>query len=85
MVCPPAQFPSDAINKCLACDGSCTFCFGSTIDNCTACITGMVLWNFTCTTSCPKGYTVNQWNVCFEMKMQVLASFAVLVLMATFL
>jgi hypothetical protein len=36
-------------------------------------------------TSCPKGYTVNQWNVCFEKKMQVLASFAVLVLMAIFL
>ncbi len=84
MVCPPAKYPSDTNNKCNSCDGSCTFCFGPTIDNCTACITGMVLFNFTCTTTCPKGYTVNQWNVCFEGRMQMFLGF-VLILITLFL
>lgn len=64
MVCPPAYYPNDVLNVCSACDGSCTYCFGPTLDNCTGCITGMVLFNFTCTLNCPSGYTVNQWNVC---------------------
>jgi proprotein convertase subtilisin/kexin type 5 len=65
-VCPPTSFPSTTTNTCSPCDGSCTYCFGPTINNCTGCITGMVLYNFTCTINCPTGYTLNQWNVCFE-------------------
>jgi proprotein convertase subtilisin/kexin type 5 len=65
-VCPQSSYPDTPTKKCLSCDQSCTFCFGSTINNCTACISGMVLYNFTCTTKCPTGLTVNQWKVCYE-------------------
>ena len=38
LVCPPATYPDSSSGTCNLCDGSCTFCFGPTIDNCTACI-----------------------------------------------
>lgn len=79
-VCPPASFPNTDTNECNLCDGSCTFCFGPTIDNCTGCIDGMVLYNFTCTLSCPSGYTVNQWNVCWEGYMLVVIVLLILLL-----
>jgi proprotein convertase subtilisin/kexin type 5 len=31
-VCPPAKYPNDILRVCSICDGSCTFCFGSTIN-----------------------------------------------------
>jgi hypothetical protein len=43
----------------------------------------MVLFNFTCTLSCPAGYTVNQWNVCFECVIQYMVTLAILAIGVT--
>lgn len=58
------MYPDETTKTCLGCNNKCKFCFGSTIDNCTKCVTGYVLNNFTCTTACPDGQTPNKYNVC---------------------
>jgi hypothetical protein len=65
-ICPSATYPNSSTYRCLACDPSCSFCFGGSNSSCTSCVTGLYLYNFTCTANCPNGMAPNQWNVCFE-------------------
>jgi hypothetical protein len=39
----------------------------------------MVLFNFTCTLTCPRGYTINQWNVCYEENIKMLLTLLLLI------
>lgn len=64
-VCSPGKFANNQTLTCDDCNNKCAFCFGSTVDNCTKCATSYVLSNFTCTSSCPSGYTNNaNYDVC---------------------
>ena len=69
-VCPSGEFPNPDTATCDPCDNRCTFCFGDSVNNCTACASGLVLNNFTCTTHCPENLTLNQWGVCYEVRLQ---------------
>ena len=48
MHCPAGTYFSDSSNQCMNCSDTCASCEGLSALNCTACISGLVLFNSTC-------------------------------------
>jgi proprotein convertase subtilisin/kexin type 5 len=70
--CPVGTYPDNTTYTCLACNSTCTYCFGGSNSQCNNCTKGYVLSNTTCVNSCPGNLSANSWGVCWESNLLVL-------------
>jgi hypothetical protein len=63
--CPTGLYSNPATGNCTGCSGSCDTC-SVTSSNCTSCLNGLALFNYTCVTNCTDGYYLlnSQCNAC---------------------
>ncbi|EAR85854.2 transmembrane protein, putative (macronuclear) [Tetrahymena thermophila SB210] len=63
--CLKGFFINQSTQKCSSCDPQCQQCNGPSLQNCTGCQSGLILFNSQCITSCPNNfYLDSQTNLC---------------------
>lgn len=63
--CSDEYYGDSSTRKCTACFSGCKTCFGTTLNKCSSCMSGLFYSNFSCNTTCPIGtYKNSSSNNC---------------------